>query len=144
MTIPWVTARHLAVLRGFVKWPRLLRGTQTPVLSEEDKNTYEFCLCTSTCGLGRRVADCATPPPSVPSIYESCVSVPRTGRTNAKRAGAEVLLVGGGHAPFGREIDSRLLANPGSLGQSRSGEPVAFVRSLERRQTRIPLHFIIR
>jgi predicted phosphodiesterase len=41
------------------------------------------------------------------------------------RVEADVLLVAGGHAPCGMRIGSTLLANPGSLGQPRSGEPVA-------------------
>lgn len=42
-----------------------------------------------------------------------------------RRVRADVLLVARGHVPFGRKVGSILLANPGSLGQPRSGEPVA-------------------
>lgn len=41
------------------------------------------------------------------------------------RVEADVFLVAGGHVSCGMKVGSTLLANPGSLGQPRSGEPVA-------------------
>lgn len=42
-----------------------------------------------------------------------------------RRVNADVLLIARGHVPFATEVGSTLLVNPGSLGQPRSGEPVA-------------------
>ena len=41
-------------------------------------------------------------------------------------AGVDLLLVAHGHAPFATQVGSTLVANPGSLGQPRSGESVAY------------------
>jgi len=42
-----------------------------------------------------------------------------------RRVSADILFYGGGHVAAGRKSRSTLLVNPGSLGQSRCGEPVA-------------------
>ncbi len=42
-----------------------------------------------------------------------------------ERAEADVLLVGHSHVPFIRAIGARTIVNPGSIGQSRSGDPRA-------------------
>jgi protein phosphatase len=50
---------------------------------------------------------------------------PLWAREEESSAGADVILAGHTHLPFVREIGSRLIANPGSLGQSKAGDPHA-------------------
>jgi putative phosphoesterase len=46
-------------------------------------------------------------------------------RPEAASAGAGVILAGHTHLQFSRTVDGRIVVNPGSLGQSKSGDPRA-------------------
>jgi protein phosphatase len=45
--------------------------------------------------------------------------------SEVERVDADVLLVGHTHTPFIRQIGNRLVVNPGSLGQPKTGKPDA-------------------
>ena len=94
------------------------------VLSEDDKNYLRSLPLHVDVWVGKtRCRLCHAPPTDPPFMNHA--SQFENWEDECRRAGAEVLLVAGGHVSFGREIGSTLLANPGSLGQPRSGEPVA-------------------
>jgi predicted phosphodiesterase len=40
-------------------------------------------------------------------------------------SGGSILLLGHTHVPFSQEFESKLIANPGSVGQPRDGDPRA-------------------
>ncbi len=94
------------------------------VLSEEDKEYLRSLPLQVDVWVGKtrcRLCHCLPSDPpfmNYPSAVEQWES-------ECRRAGADVLLVSHGHTSFGRRVGSTLLANPGSLGQPRSGEPAA-------------------
>jgi putative phosphoesterase len=95
------------------------------VLSEADK---QFLRDLPTCAC--READgtvfflCHATPSNL--LYEYRLpDSPRWERNDEAASGAEVLLVGHTHLPFVRRFGQRTVLNPGSLGQSKAGDPRA-------------------
>lgn len=62
--------------------------------------------------------------PSDP-LYGYCPEQSDEWEKEVGQIGADVLLVGHTHTPFIREIGQRLMMNPGSLGQPKTGKPDA-------------------
>lgn len=64
---------------------------------------------------------------AVPSdpLFAYCPPESERWAKECSRVGADVLLVGHTHVPFGSPIGKTLLVNPGSLGQPKSGAPRA-------------------
>ena len=62
--------------------------------------------------------------PSNP-LYGFCLQSSEEWVGEVEALSADVLLVGHTHVPFLRRIGNRVLLNPGSLGQPRTGSPVA-------------------
>jgi protein phosphatase len=94
------------------------------VLSEEDKEYLRSLPVSVDVWIGKtrcRLCHAVPPDPSF-ATYSSALEL---WESECRRAGADVFLVSQGHVPFGRKVGSSLLANPGSLGQPRSGEPIA-------------------
>jgi putative phosphoesterase len=94
------------------------------LLSDEDKEYLRSLPLHVDVRVERMRCRLCHAPPSDPPFASGRPPVERLD-DECRRAGADVLLVGGGHESFGRKVGSTLLANPGSLGQPRSGEPVA-------------------
>lgn len=97
----------------------------TAILSEEDKRFLRE-LPTSI----RRQADnrvfflCHATPSNL--LYEYRASDSMLWAEEEKSAlGADVILAGHTHLPFVRALENRIVANPGSLGQSKAGDPRA-------------------
>jgi protein phosphatase len=94
------------------------------VLSEEDKHYLRNLPLHTDVWVGNiRCRICHAVPSDPPFAYYPSRS--EQWEKECRRAGANILLVGHGHVPFGCWVGSTLLANPGSLGQPKSGEPVA-------------------
>jgi putative phosphoesterase len=62
--------------------------------------------------------------PSDP-LYEYCPADSDVWPQELESTGADILLVGHTHIPFIRRVGKRLIANPGSLGQPKTGKPDA-------------------
>jgi predicted phosphodiesterase len=62
--------------------------------------------------------------PSEP-LYTYCLPEDPRWESECRQVRADVLLVGHTHIPFGRHVGQTLLVNPGSLGQPKSGGPLA-------------------
>lgn len=64
---------------------------------------------------------------AVPSdpLFTYCLPESDRWTEECSRVGADVLLVGHTHVPFGSHVGKTLLVNPGSLGQPKSGAPRA-------------------
>ena len=62
--------------------------------------------------------------PSDP-LFAYCPPDSAQWRSELEESGADVLLVGHTHIPFVREFNSQTVANPGSLGQPKTGSPAA-------------------
>lgn len=64
---------------------------------------------------------------ALPSDHPFAKYPPQTDHwdSEGRRGEVDIILVAGGHVSCGMRVGSTLLANPGSLGQPRSGEPVA-------------------
>jgi protein phosphatase len=73
---------------------------------------------------GRRFFLCHATPSDPLYEYRTADS-PRWVEEEQAGAGADVILVGHTHLPFTRVCGGRLVANPGSLGQSKAGDPRA-------------------
>jgi len=72
---------------------------------------------------GLRVLFCHAMPSD--PLFAYCPPDSAQWRSELEESGADVLLVGHTHIPFVREFDSRIVANPGSLGQPKTGSPAA-------------------
>jgi len=94
------------------------------VLSENDKKYLRSLPLHVDVWVGKMRCRLCHAPPSDPPFTNSPTHAEQL-NDECRRVGAEVFLVGGGHAWFGRKVGLALLANPGSLGQPRSGESVA-------------------
>jgi protein phosphatase len=94
------------------------------VLNEEDKHYLQSLPLYVDVWVGKMRCRLCHAPASDPPLTNGQSRVEQLD-DECRRVGAEVLLVGGGHECFGRKVGSMLLANPGSLGQPRAGEPVA-------------------
>ncbi|RLI18471.1 metallophosphoesterase, partial [Candidatus Bathyarchaeota archaeon] len=55
-------------------------------------------------------------------------------------AGADLLLLGHTHVPYLIEVDDRRLANPGSVGQPRDGDPRASYMLIEVEEGEVSIH----
>ena len=94
------------------------------ILSEGDKEYLRSLPLHVDVWIGKMRCRLCHALPSDPPFANSLCNVEQW-EGECRRVGVDVLLVGGGHMSFGRKVGSTLLANPGSLGQPRSGEPVA-------------------
>jgi putative phosphoesterase len=94
-------------------------------LSREDK---QFLCKLPTCA-GRQIDDrmfflCHATPSDMLYEYRTSDS-PLWAHEEESSSGADIILAGHTHLPFIRAFGSRLVANPGSLGQSKAGDPRA-------------------
>jgi protein phosphatase len=109
---------------GFREMAEATRRYTESVLSEDDRNYLRSLPLYADVWVGKtRCRLCHTVPSDPPFTHYPSRS--EQWEEECRRAGANILLVGHGHVPFGRWIGNTLLANPGSLGQPKSGEPVA-------------------
>jgi protein phosphatase len=81
-----------------------------PLYARREVDGTRFLLCHAT--------------PSNP-LYEYCPPDSPRWEAEASAADADVVLVGHTHLPFIRRFGARVVANPGSLGQSKAGRPEA-------------------
>jgi protein phosphatase len=94
------------------------------MLSEDDKKYLRSLPLQAEVRIGKTLCRLCHSLPSDPPFTNHLSQVERW-EDECRRVGTDLLLVAGGHAPFGMKVGSTLLANPGSLGQPRSGVPVA-------------------
>lgn len=83
---------------------------QLPLYAELKRNNTRFYLCHAK--------------PSDP-LYGYCPEDSREWPLELNRVDRDVLLVGHTHTPFIRRIGNRVVVNPGSLGQPKTGKPDA-------------------
>lgn len=110
--------------------PRLREMAETTrrytdaVLSEEDKEYLRSLPLHIDVWVGQTRCRLCHALPSDPP-FTNYPSPVEHWEDECRRVGASVVLVAGGHVSYGRKVGSTIVANPGSLGQPRSGEPVA-------------------
>lgn len=101
------------------------RQYTSSVLSVNDK---QFLRDLPTCACrqldGRIFFLCHATPSDLLYEYRPPDS-PLWARDEESSSGADVVLAGHTHLPFARVFDERIVANPGSLGQSKAGDPRA-------------------
>jgi protein phosphatase len=79
-----------------------------PLQTEVERNGKRFCLCHAI--------------PSNP-LYGYCPEESDRWAAELQTLPADILLVGHTHTPFVRQIGEKIVANPGSLGQPKTGKP---------------------
>jgi protein phosphatase len=94
------------------------------VLSDEDKSYLRSLPLYLDVWLGKTHCRLCHAVPSDPP-FAQFPSQPKYWEEECRRVRADILLVGRAHVPFGRWVGKTLLANPGSLGQPKSGEAAA-------------------
>jgi protein phosphatase len=94
------------------------------ILSEDDKKYLRSLPLQTDVWVGKTRCRLCHALPSDPP-FKDYPSQFKGWEDECRRVGAELLFVAGGHVSFGIKVGSTLLVNPGSLGQPRSGEPVA-------------------
>lgn len=113
--------RCSARFRGMAEATR--RYTES-VLTEKDKKYLRSLPLHVDVWVGKTLSRLCHAVPSDP-VFAYCPPESAQREGECRRVRADVLLVGHTRLPFGRTVGNTLLANPGSLGQPRSGEPVA-------------------
>ncbi len=95
------------------------------MLSEQDKQFLrDLPMCACRRIDGRAFFLCHATPSDMLFEYRPSDS-PLWSREEESISGADVILAGHTHLPFVSDFGSRLVANPGSLGQSKAGDPRA-------------------
>jgi putative phosphoesterase len=101
------------------------RQYTTSVLSARDKQFLrELPTCACRQVDGRIFFLCHATPSDLLYEYRAPDS-PLWAREEESSSGANVILAGHTHLPFARVFGERIVANPGSLGQSKAGDPRA-------------------
>lgn len=101
------------------------RDYTTATLSEEDKRFLrELPACARRRVDNRVFFLCHATPSNLLYEYRTFDSALWASEEESA-SGADVILAGHTHLPFIREIGNRIVANPGSLGQSKAGDPRA-------------------
>ncbi|HEY6443140.1 MAG TPA: metallophosphoesterase family protein [Candidatus Acidoferrales bacterium] len=108
----------------FREMAEMTRRYTEAALSDEDKEYLRSLPLQVDVWVGKMRCRLSHAPPSDLAFKTGQSHIEQL-EDECRRVGADILLVGGGHECFGRKVGSMLLANPGSLGQPRSGEPVA-------------------
>ena len=101
------------------------RQCTTSALSANDR---EFLRNLPTCAcrqIDGRIFFLCHATPSNPLYEYRAPDSPQWTREEESSAGADVILAGHTHLPFARTFVERIVANPGSLGQSKAGDPRA-------------------
>jgi protein phosphatase len=138
-TIDFVRSRASTVIRGnhdnavgfdadcgcsprFRAMAEATKNYTLSVLSKEDKQFLrELPTCACRQVDGRIFFLCHATPSDLLYEYRKPDS-PLWAREEESSSGADVILAGHTHLPFVREFGSRLVVNPGSLGQSKAGD----------------------
>ena len=110
--------------RPFREMADVMKEYSRSVLSDAQKQFLRDLPLTKTCAVeGMSVVFCH----AVPSdpLFAYCLPDADQWQAELEQAGADVLLVGHTHIPFVREFGTRMVVNPGSLGQPKTGTPAA-------------------
>lgn len=100
--------RRISVAALSAEQRRFLAELPLNLRREADRTTFMLCHAT----------------PSNP-LYEYCAPDSPRWEQEASASDADVILVGHTHLPFVRRFGQKVVANPGSLGQSKAGKPEA-------------------
>ena len=110
--------------RPFQEMADVMKEYTRSVLSDAQKQFLRDLPLTKTCAAeGMQVVFCH----AVPSdpLFAYCLPDADRWQAELEQAGADVLFVGHTHIPFVREFGTRMVVNPGSLGQPKTGTPAA-------------------
>jgi putative phosphoesterase len=108
----------------FRKMADATRRFTESVLSEEQKAFLGNLPLTAEVQRGKTRFFLCHAVPSEP-LFEYCPADSERWVSECARTGAEILLVGHTHLPFIRRIGEQVVANPGSLGQPKTGRAEA-------------------
>jgi len=94
------------------------------ILSAQDKQYLKELPLTATVQRGTKHFYLCHALPSDP-LFGYCARDSSRWFTEVKQTTADILLVGHTHIPYARKINRQVIVNPGSLGQPKSGSPLA-------------------